>query len=106
MDTYSWDLSSSIPNEEQMLTTIAQITPDGDKADWPFSVGSLDFNLYDCQRGPTVQTIITSVPAGASLGQAFTEDSKFSALRFTLPFLQRKWGIGDRKTRGMSFEFS
>jgi hypothetical protein len=102
MDAYAWDLSSGIPNDEPMLTTIAQITPDGDhaEADWPFSVGSLDFNLYDCQRGPTVQTIIpASVPAGA-MGQSFTGDSKFSALRFTLPFLQRKWGIGDRKTRG------
>jgi hypothetical protein len=87
-----------------MLTTIAQLTPDGDKADWPFSVGSVDFDLYDCPRGPTVQTIIpASLPAGANMGQAFSTDNKFSALRFTLPFLQRKWGIGDRKTRGMAF---
>jgi hypothetical protein len=106
MEAYAWDLPSNIPTDEPILTTIAQITPDGDaKADWPYSVGALDFNLYDCQRGPTVQTIIpASVPAGANIGQVFTEDNKFSALRFTLPFLQRRWGIGDRKTRGTTFQ--
>jgi hypothetical protein len=51
-----------------------------DDADWP---QDMDEPLPD----------VPDVPDDAP------EDVKFSALRFTLPFLQRKWGIGDRKTR-------
>jgi len=45
------------------------------------------------------QDMQDALPDGPDMPDDGPEDNKFSALRFTLPFLQRRWGIGDRKTR-------
>ena len=111
MNSYDWNLSSSsITSEESMLTPVAQITTaaagtssTGKAVEWPFAVGSLDFNMFENRESSTaatVQTIIpASVPAAVGLSQNLCLDDLEVALS-PLERLQRKWGIGDRKTRG------
>src|ERR1700761_4936059 len=103
MDPFSWNLSSPISPQEQVLTPVAQIPSSGTqvKMEWPYAVGSLDFNLFESREtGPTVQTIYPStVSAGVIKGQLYGLDDVDPALG-PLERLQRKWGIGDRKTRG------
>jgi hypothetical protein len=97
MDTFNWSSSQ----ESIVLTSAAQIPAAGNlvKVDWPYAVGSVDFNLFDNGDGPTVQTIFpTNVSAAANLGQQLSLDEIDSATS-PLERLQRKWGIGDRKTR-------
>jgi hypothetical protein len=97
MDTFNWSTSQ----EGIVLTSTAQIPAAGNlgKVDWPYSVGSVDFNLFENGEGPTVQTIFpTNVPAVVNLGGHPFLDEIDSALN-PLERLQRKWGIGDRKTR-------
>jgi len=91
------------------LTPIASLSSAGSpvKMEWPGNfavgpVGGLDFSLYDSRdSGPTVQTIYPSAgSAGVIKGQLCGLDEVDPALG-PLERLQRKWGIGDRKTRGM-----
>ena len=103
MDSFTWNLSSAASSEESVLTSAAQLSSAGNlaKVDWPYAVGSVDFNLFDNGEGPTVQTIFpATVPAAANLGQQIRLEEVDTALS-PLERLQRKWGIGDRKTRGM-----
>jgi hypothetical protein len=103
MDSFTWNLSSAASSEESVLTSAAQISSAGNlaKVDWPYAVGSVDFNLFDNGEGPTVQTIFpATVPAAANIGQQLRLEEQETALS-PLERLQRKWGIGDRKTRGM-----
>jgi hypothetical protein len=102
MDSFAWNLPSATSSQESVLTSAAQLSSAGNlaKVDWPYAVGSVDFNLFDNGEGPTVQTIFpTTVPAGVNLGQQIQLDEIDAALG-PLERLQRKWGIGDRKTRG------
>lgn len=103
MDHFTWNLSSPISVDEQVLTSVAQISPVGTpvKLEWPYAVGPVDFNLSEVrQTGPMVQTIYPStVSTGLIKGQLCGIDQHDPALG-PLERLQRKWGIGDRKTRG------
>jgi hypothetical protein len=102
MDSFTWNLSSASSSQESVLTAAAQLGSAGNlaKSDWPYAVGSVDFTLFDNGEGPTVQTIFpATVPAGTNLGQQLRLDEVDGALS-PLERLQRKWGIGDRKTRG------
>jgi len=101
MDSFTWDISSPSSQTESVLTGVAQMSSSQGsiKADWPYAVGSIDFNLYDCQGGPTVQTIVpAAVPGSTALGQHILEEHD-NILGIPLHKLQRRWGIGDRKTR-------
>jgi hypothetical protein len=104
MESFSWNLSSAASSQESVLTSAAQLSTAGNlaKVDWPYAVGSVDFNLFDNGEGPTVQTIFpaTVTSIGAS-GQPTPIEEIDSSLG-PLERLQRKWGIGDRKTRGMN----
>jgi hypothetical protein len=109
MDQYAWGLPSPMSTHDMPLTPIASISSAGSpvKMEWPGNyavgpVGGLDFSLYDTREsGPTVQTIYPSAgSAGVIKGQLCGLDEVDPALG-PLERLQRKWGIGDRKTRGM-----
>jgi hypothetical protein len=114
--------SSPITPEDSALTPEARspaaadedhspIDQSGKVGDWPFAVGSLDFNVFEQKEASgtnggstnaTVQTIIpASVPAAVGLSQNLNLDDLEIAIG-PLERLQRKWGIGDRKTRGKS----
>jgi hypothetical protein len=104
MDTFNWSqLSSPMSPEEQMLTPGASVSPAGTpiKVEWPYAVGGVDFSLFDTREtGPTVQTIYPSTGSvGVIQGQLLGLDHADPALG-PLERIQRKWGIGDRKTRG------
>lgn len=102
MESFNWNLASASSSQESVLTSATQISNSGNlaKVDWPYAVGSVDFNLFENEGGPTVQTIFpASVPASSSLGQQLRLEEIDQSLG-PLERIQRKWGIGDRKTRG------
>ena len=103
MDTINWRFSSPVSPLDQALTPDAQHSSSAGtpvKVDWPYAVGSLDFNLFDNQENSCVQTFFTGMnPAWGSQGQYCQIDDNNTPLS-PLEKLQRKWGIGDRKTRG------
>jgi hypothetical protein len=130
MNSFHWDLSSShsshnsvnassgttTPEDPILTESVTQITssaagnpsPTSSQSrvtEWPFAVGALDFTVFENRENgnssATVQTIIpASVPAAVGLSQDLCLDDLEVALG-PLERLQRKWGIGDRKTRGM-----
>jgi hypothetical protein len=104
MDTMAWRYTPPISPQDQVLTSIAQFptaAPTG-KADWPYAVGSFDFTLYDNSRktlsAPSSGTVGVTAAWGPQ-GQYYNVDDDDDVLG-PLERLQRKWGIGDRKTRG------
>lgn len=103
MDPLTWRYSSPVSLHDQALTPDAQFSPVAGnpvKVDWPYAVGSFDFNLFDNQENACVQSPFTGmVPAWGSQGQYCQIDDNTTPLG-PLEKLQRKWGIGDRKTRG------
>jgi hypothetical protein len=105
MDSFTWNLpTAASSSQESVLTSTAQLSSAGNlaKVDWPYAVGSVDFNLFDNGEGPTVQTIFpATVSAAANLGQQLQLDEVVEVSLGPLERLQRKWGIGDRKTRGI-----
>ena len=105
MDTLNWRFSSPISPIDQALTPDASLSSSAGtpvKVDWPYAVGSLDFNLFDNQENTCVQTFFTGMnPAWGSQGQYCQIEDNNTPIG-PLEKLQRKWGIGDRKTRGKS----
>jgi len=105
MDSFNWNMASPMSSDDQVLTPVASVSSTAGtpvKVEWPYAVGPLDFNLFDAREsGPTVQTFYPNTgSAGVTKGQLMGLDEPDPGLN-PLERLQRKWGIGDRKTRGM-----